>query len=52
MDSVRPAFDATRDSARTMLLKVLDPAQQADFRKMIETRRATDSTRRSRENSR
>ena len=53
MDSVRPSFDATRDSARAMLMKVLDPSQQAEFRKMIEVaKRSTDSTRRSRGNGR
>jgi hypothetical protein len=52
MDSVRPSFDATRDSARTLLMKVLDPTQQADFRKIIARSRAADSTRRTRESSR
>jgi hypothetical protein len=52
MDSVRPSFDATRDSARVLLMKVFDPTQQADFRKIIARSRASDSTRRTRESSR
>lgn len=46
MDSVRPSFDATRDSARVLLMKVLDPSQQAEFRRVIARSQAADSARR------
>ena len=46
MDSVRPSFDAARDSARLLLMKVLDPSQQAEFRRVIARSQAADSARR------
>ncbi len=52
MDSVRPSFDATRDSARVLLMKVLDPSQQAAFRGVIARSQAADSARRNSEKGR
>jgi hypothetical protein len=48
MDSVSPSFDAVRDSARVLLMKSLDPQQQADFRKIIDRLQKADSVRRTR----
>lgn len=52
MDSVRPRFDATRDSARARLMKVLEPTQQAEFRRVIARIQSADSARRTREQRR
>ena len=53
METVRPAFDATRDSARTLLMHSLDPSQQVGFRRIIErTTRSADSARRARDEHR
>jgi len=46
MDPLRPAFNATRDSARVLFMSVLTPAQQAEFRLVIARSEAADSTRR------
>jgi len=52
MDSVRPSFDATRDSARVLLMKILDPSQQADFTRIVARMQAADSVRRARDSRR
>lgn len=46
MDSVQPVFDASRDSARVLLMQTFDADQQAAFRLMIARSAAADSARR------
>jgi hypothetical protein len=41
MAPIRPALDAVRDSARTMMLNSLDSSQQAAFRRLIERNQRT-----------
>ncbi len=52
MDSVQPAFDATRDSARVLMLQSLDSAQQQGFKRIITRLAAADSARRRKERGR
>ena len=52
MDSVRPAFDASRDRSRLLVMKVLDPSQQVEFRRVIARSQAADSARRAEGRSR
>ncbi len=47
MDSVRPTFSVARDSARVLLMREFDPAQQVAFRRIIERNRIADSVRKS-----
>ena len=46
MDSLRPTFNATRDSARVLFMKALDQTQLVEFRQVIARSEAADSTRR------
>ncbi len=52
MDSVRPSFNAMRDSARVLLMKEFDPAQQAAFVRIIERNRIADSARKAKDGRR
>lgn len=50
MQQYRPTLDSVRDSGRVLMMQVLDTAQQAQFKALIErNRRTADSVMRTRE---
>ena len=52
MKRYRPALDSARDSARVLMIHVMDSTQTVAFKALVErNRRAADSANRARENN-